>query len=454
MGWIFKYSIKTLFKFFFFSGFGIFAFFINFNIPEFLIKIPGYEVLILERNTFLVDHAAKIVQSFLMPIMPYIVLVFALLGIVDLYFRKEKHFKTLIQKIFSLFKICGFIILVMIVFNIGPEIFSDPGVGPFVLNKILVSISISIPMAALFLPLLLDYGLVDFIGVLMRPLMRPLFKLPGRAAVIAVSAFLGNFSIGHIAVNNQYCQGKMTGRESAVIGTSLSTVSIGFLMVLAGNAGIMDYWNQYFWSTFLITLLVTLIGIRLYPLRNKPDNYHEGVTPDPEPIFKKDLFKNALIIALNTADAAPPLHVRIKSIMKETLLILGTVASGTAFFGPIGVILMNYTPLFQWVGIIFYPFMYLAGIPGNELTVASTSAAVSFLEVTLPVLSVATGEWSLRLRYMLAVIPVSSIIFLASFVPCLMATEIPVKFSEMVIIWIERMILSILITGIFGMILF
>jgi nucleoside recognition membrane protein YjiH len=55
---------------------------------------------------------------------------------------------------------------------------------------------------------------------------------------------------------------------------------------------------------------------------------------------------------------------------------------------------------------------------------------------------------------MMAVVPVTSIIFLASFVPCLMATDIPVSFKDMVIIWLERMLLSVVITGIFAVLLF
>lgn len=35
-----------------------------------------------------------------------------------------------------------------------------------------------------------------------------------------------------------------------------------------------------------------------------------------------------------------------------------------------------------------------------------------------------------------------------------MATEVPVKFKDMVIIWVERMLLSVLITGVFAVILF
>ena len=93
-------------------------------------------------------------------------------------------------------------------------------------------------------------------------------------------------------------------------------------------------------------------------------------------------------------------------------------------------------------------------IPASEAVIACTGAAVSFVEVTIPALLVTVGEWSLRIRYMMAVIPVTSIIFLASFVPCLMATDVPVKFKDMVIIWLERMILSVIITGIFAVILF
>ena len=157
--------------------------------------------------------------------------------------------------------------------------------------------------------------------------------------------------------------------------------------------------------------------------------------------------------ALQTAENQESLGRRIAYIMKETIGVLGTVASGTAFFATAGVLLYTYTPLVRWVGYIFYPFMRLS-IPAPEAVTACTGAAVSFIEVTLPALLVTVGEWSLRTRYMMAVIPVTSIIFLASFVPCLMATDIPVSFKDMVIVWLERMLLSVVITGIFAILLF
>ena len=176
--------------------------------------------------------------------------------------------------------------------------------------------------------------------------------------------------------------------------------------------------------------------------------------PNPEKIIKKGLITAAFIEALEIVENQDSLIKRIGYIEKETLYVLGTVSAGTSFFGTFGVVLYTFTPIIRFLGYIFWPFFRIFGFTGQELTTACTGAMISFVEVTVPALLVSTGVWSMRLRFMLAVLPVTSIIFLASFVPCCMGTEVPVKFWHLCLIWLERMILSILITGIFAVILF
>jgi nucleoside recognition membrane protein YjiH len=472
-----KYSVATYLKFILFSAFGIFAFFINFPLPSYQIHIGSWQFgEVAAQSNVLVSHCTNLIKAALwtgnFKAMPAVVWLIGVYSMIDLFvLRRDKFWHTTkVAATFAVFKIFGFCLLTFAViqfyfgwaptfmnwfFN-GIDSLGGSSISSFIMTNILINITISIPVASVFLPFLLDYGLVDFVGVIVRPIMRPVFKLPGRAAVIMVSAFLGNFSVGHIAINELYQKGRMTNREGQVIGTSLSTVSIGFLLVLSTNTGLIQagYWNLYFWTTFLITLLVAIIGVRIYPLSRIPDNYYEGVTPNPEPVIKTDILRSAWIEAMDIAEAADHPGKRIAYIMDETIGVLGTVASGTAFFATAGVLLYTYTPIFDWIGYIFWPFMRISLPKGAETLLASKGAAVSLLEVTLPALMVTTGQWTLRIRYMLAVIPVTSIIFLASFVPCLMATELPVKFSDLVIIWLERMILSIVITGIFAIILF
>lgn len=470
------YKKSSWIKFILFSTVGIYIFFINFYVPEYQIRLGLWEWgMVAGQSNVLVSHFTNLVKAALFtgnfPAMPLIVWLIGVYSVVDLFLLRPDKFwhTTKVAAVFAVFKVIGFFLLCCSVLFLYAKWnlffmnwFFDPiaslgekSICQFIMNNILVTICISIPAASLFLPLLVDYGLVDFVGVLVRPIMRPVFKLPGRAAVIMVSAFLGNFSVGHIAVNEQYKSGRMTEREAVVIGTSFSTVSVGFLLVLANNTGLNErgYWNLYFWTAFLITLLVSLIGVRIYPLNRIKDVFCPGSVPNPEPPVYGRLMQVAMEEALKTAENQEALGGRIGHIMGETIGVLGTVASGTAFFATAGVLLYTYTPLVRWIGYVFYPFMRIS-IPESEAVTACTGAAVSFIEVTIPALLVTVGEWSLRTRYMMAVVPVTSIIFLASFVPCLMATDIPVSFKDMVIIWLERMLLSVVITGLFAIILF
>ena len=476
-----KYSVATWLKFILFSAFGVFAFFINVNLPEYQIVIGGWEWgLVKAQSNVLCSHLTNFIKAALytgnFKAMPFVVWAIGAYAVVDLFWlRPEKAWKTTkINAVFAVLKIVGFVVLSMVVVDIyfgfhfgfmgwlfNAQDALGTSIANFVMDKILVTICISIPCASLVLPFLCDYGLVDFVGVFVRLIMRPVFKLPGRAAIIMVTAFLGNFSAGHIAVNEQYKTGRMTERESVCIDTSLSTVSVGFLLALATNTGLVNaelwgksYWNTYFWVAFLITLLVALIGVRIYPLNKIPDNYYPGATPNPEKIIREGICKAALTEALDIAEAQDNVFKRIGVIMKETLNVLGTVAAGTSFWGTFGVMLYIFTPVVGWLGYIFWPFFRIFGFTGAELSTACTGAMISLVEVTVPALLVSVGEWSMRLRFMLAVLPVTSIVFLASFVPCCMGTEVPVKFSHLLIIWLERMILSIIITGIFACILF
>lgn len=478
-----QYSVATYLKFILFSAFGIFAFFINVKLPAYQIVIgPWQWGLVKAQSNVLCSHLTNFIKAAFYTgnfnFMPFVVWLIGAYAVLDLFvLRPAKAWhSTKVNAVFSVFKIIGFLGLTMNIVDIYFGVhfgfmnwMFDPvaslnnnSIANFVMANILVTICISIPCASLFLPFLVDYGLVDFVGVFVRLIMRPVFHLPGRAAIIMVTAFLGNFSAGHIAVNDQYKTGRMTERESVCIDTSLSTVSVGFLMALASNTGLNNaelwggksYWNLYFWVAFLITLLVAFVGIRIFPLNKIPDDYYAGATPNPEKIVRKGLFRAALTEALDVVENQQSLGKRIAYYQVETMSVLGTVSAGTSFFGTFGVVLYTFTPIVQWLGYIFWPFFRIFGFTGQELSTACVGSMISFVEVTVPALLVSVGQWSLRLRFMLAVLPVTSIIFLASFVPCCMGTEVPVKFWHLCVIWLERMILSIIITGIFAVLLF
>lgn len=83
------------------------------------------------------------------------------------------------------------------------------------------------------LALLVGYGLLEFIGTFCRPIMRPLWKTPGRSAIDAVASFVGSYSLALLITNRVYKEGKYTTKEAAIIATGFSTVSATFMIIIA-----------------------------------------------------------------------------------------------------------------------------------------------------------------------------------------------------------------------------
>ena len=87
----------------------------------------------------------------------------------------------------------------------------------------------------LFLPLLMEYGLLELLGPVFRPVMRPLFTLPGRSTVDNLASFIGDGTVGVLITSRQYEEGFYSRREATVISTTFSVVSITFAIVIAST---------------------------------------------------------------------------------------------------------------------------------------------------------------------------------------------------------------------------
>ena len=125
-----------------------------------------------------------------------------------------------------------------------------------------------------------------------------------------------------------------------------------------------------------------------------------------------------------------------------------SVLSTIMAIGLLGMLIALYTPVFDIIGYIFLPFAAAVQLP--EATVAAQALATSIAEMSLPTVFV-TGA-SMATRYVVAVTCISEIIFFSAVVPCIMSTSIPIKMRDLIIIWVERVILSILLAGVVALI--
>ena len=113
----------------------------------------------------------------------------------------------------------------------------------------------------------------------------------------------------------------------------------------------MDRWNLYFWSTLLITFIVTAVTVRMYPLNRLPDEYREGVQPQPECPVTERRIHTALDTALAAAEQSGSLPESIWKTFLSGLQMACTIVPSILSVGLIGMLLAMYTPLFRIIGL-------------------------------------------------------------------------------------------------------
>lgn len=81
------------------------------------------------------------------------------------------------------------------VFQVPFAFLENPEIGGKILN-LGSTVFITIAVAGSLVIFIIRSGLVEFIAVLMEPIMQPVFRLPGEAAVNILSSFVSSASVG------------------------------------------------------------------------------------------------------------------------------------------------------------------------------------------------------------------------------------------------------------------
>lgn len=166
------------------------------------------------------------------------------------------------------------------ILNIGPEMIKSEDTGGLVFSSLLPTLVAVFLFAAIFLPLLMEYGLLELLGPIFRPIMRPLFTLPGRSTVDNLASFIGDGTVGVLITSRQYGEGYYSRREATVISTTFSVVSITFAIVIAETIRMQDQFFYFYLTVVISCLIAAMIMPRIWPLKNIPDEYAKEVSEE------------------------------------------------------------------------------------------------------------------------------------------------------------------------------
>ncbi|MER2006076.1 MAG: YjiH family protein [Psychrobacillus sp.] len=406
---------------------------------------------------------ASLLSGVLEPIVHWIALItlfIAAIGsLIFLFIPKNESFINNLFKVsifWTITRVVGAIFSVLIIFQIGPEaIWSENTGGLLLAPDGLVSFLFTIFLfAGLLLPLLLNFGLLEFFGTMMVKIMRPLFKLPGRSAVDALTSWVGDGTIGVLLTSRQYEEGYYTKKEAAIIGSTFSVVSITFCIVVLEQVGLEKYFAPYYLTVLLCGVVLAFIMPRIYPLAGKEDVHIDGrpLDLDAEKFPENyNAVTHGLENALNTANKNRSITKFFSDGIKNVIDMYIGVAPVVLAFGTIALMLAEYTPFFTILGKPFEPLLLLFGIP--EAAEAAQTMVVGFADMFLPTILGASIDSELT-RFFIATMSVTQLIYMSEVGGLLLGSKIPVNFKDLIVIFLLRTLIAFPIIAAVAHILF
>ena len=408
----------SIIKFLFYSILGIIAFLAP-------VTIGG-------ESSILMGHIKSIVIDGYSESIKYLIVFVSLITITGTIIGKiKKQFKNpVLQELFicgpinGAVRIGGSIFFLMVHFGVGPKAVLDPNTGGMMAGDLLPSLMVTFCVGVILMPLLTSFGLVEFVGVLIAPFMRKVFKVPGYAAVDAIASFLGDGTIGIVVTDQQYQKGYYTQREAVIIATSFSIVGISFAAVVADFLQFSSIFI-IFYSTIAISTVVAGVIIARLPLKKFKDEYYV-----PGKVEEKDIisFSLALRKAAAVAEKAREVEIIVDSIKKVAVLYI-TFIPVIMFMGTAGLIVAEYTNIFSIISMPLIPFLQLLGFSKEVAGSMAPSMIVGFSDMYLPSLLIESVKSDMA-RFVIGTLSFAQLIFLSETGMILVASKIGFTFWD------------------------
>lgn len=119
--------------------------------------------------------------------------------------------------------------------------------------------------------LLVNLGFVGFLGILLEPVMRPLFRLPGCSSLVVAMGFTSGFPVGAILTRRLYDDGLLTAEEAEHLVSFTNNSSPLFIMGAVGvgmfgsqSLGVLLAVSHYV-ANLLVGLLWRFKALDYYP---------------------------------------------------------------------------------------------------------------------------------------------------------------------------------------------
>ncbi|OIN06656.1 arginine uptake transporter [Oceanisphaera psychrotolerans] len=343
----------------------------------------------------------------------------------------------------TIIRLLGAATMLLVYFQVGPEWIWDRDTGGVLLYDVAPVVLAMFFVSSVLLPLLTDYGLMEFISVLVHKIFSRIFGLPGRAAIDCLTSWLSDSTVGVILTTQQYRNGYYTKREAAVIASSYSIVSIAFSYIVLKFVSMEHVFFSWYFSVAVSGVVCAMIVPRLIPLKNVPNTYfsnRSNASQGSSQGENESHLRWAVRRGVERADRAESPARQVMNGIHAATDVAITIYPAMMLLGVIGLSIIKYTTVIQFLATPLVPYLELLQLP--EASVAATAIMTGFIDLLMPVILAEDIESELT-RFVIAGVAVNGIIYLTEVAIIILKANIGLNILHLFAIWLIRLIISL-----------
>ena len=346
--------------------------------------------------------------------------------------------------IYFVSKAIAAVLVWLVFFSVGPGWLIGWDTGRLMMHLIatsdtgLMAIFIIIGFA---IPLLTDFGLMEFLGVLIKKVIRFLFTLPGRSSIDLLGSWFSSSAASVIITRDQHEKGYYTGREAAAICVNFTLVSLPFTFVVASTIDLTAHFALFYLIICVTAILLAIVMPRIWPLRGIKDEYlpEAGKRIEEEVPRNTGVFRQALKLASRRASETGPANV-IRYGFSNWLNIFMDLIPVILAWGTIALVINEVTPIFRWLSWPFGQFLRLLQVPGAMEY--APAVIVGFIDMFIPAILLGTDA-PIQTRFILGALSIVQIIYMAETGVLILKSRIPLHIGHLAIIFVMRTVLAL-----------
>lgn len=405
-----------------YSSIGIFIFFIPIN-------IDGYT------TTFLYHIILK-VQGEYIHLLKLIIVVFLALDCASSIIKKSHNKIKIILKLISL-------LVIVNIFYGSKNIFTISDNTIFLIEENILNISTIIPFTSIFMVFLLEYGLIDIIESYCHKFMKNTYKMSGKTIINILVFLFTDVFCGYFITNYMYKQGKLREGEFVMLITNFSVASIWTLNYVCNELDI----NKFVLTmlSLIVIAVVNLIMCRIYPLNKKKKTYLIK-TNYKETLHKKDKFKKGMNKYLKN-NIRKNIFKEILSNLEESFHIIINLIPAIIIVFILGDIVYRSSLITASFTYILNPLFSMLKLTDCE-SIANFVSTVIYNNITA--IEGVLSSIDNTTKLILGMITMIGCISVSTNIIYIKLTNINISLKELIIIFVERIILIIIIYCLFS----